>query len=476
MSPRVVSIPIRPIPVAKTPPNTAPHIRASQRAASTMASSLKVHITPENTGLLHVPQTAEAADKATELLQKDLETHHAFFNDRGYHNHLVHHILSLYGTGASAKDLQFAYDQNKTYQRDLNAPHDHVADRLDEWPEALNYLGKPQYFPDLFIYFQREMDKLGWQEALKKHLFAGTERSDDMLQRMFAGLLHPLIQLLYGIEWAQPALLASALAQAGIHKNQLGPFLTQAEKDAARPDIEPMGTILDLFKDAGENEALKRHVTSPDNNNTYQLVTEGIDDAAPFAARVRVKEEELEERTAEAFQAGLVVAGAATVHLPHEPRFDFFLIHHVNLDPIFLTINTQSWIPTSAKVRILEWKIRTDILRWLGIGSPPLDFDKAMEYTPKDKTPASKLEDLLPKFYHIADDGHSIKLARATVLCHNILQKYQDKPWVRIRGQDTWLKLMHLLVDVTVDPKGVRWVRDAGFDSAWDDVPKLEKR
>jgi len=87
-----------------------------------------------------------------------------------------------------------------------------------------------------------------------------------------------------------------------------------------------MGTILDLFKDAGENEALKRHVTSPDNNNTYQLVTEGIDDAAPFAARVRVKEEELEERTAEAFQAGLVVAGAATVHPPHEPRFDFFLM------------------------------------------------------------------------------------------------------------------------------------------------------
>jgi hypothetical protein len=32
------------------------------------------------------------------------------------------------------------------------------------------------------------MDKLGWQEALKKHLFAGTERSDDMLQRMFAGM------------------------------------------------------------------------------------------------------------------------------------------------------------------------------------------------------------------------------------------------------------------------------------------------
>ncbi|PKS10852.1 hypothetical protein jhhlp_002609 [Lomentospora prolificans] len=464
----VVGVPIRATPVARAPPNIAPHIRDQQRNASAMASASKIQITPENTGLLKVKQTTDAAKKVTELLQEDIDTHHAFFNDRGYHNHIVHHLLSLFGTGAPAKDLQFAYNRNKTYQRDLNKPHNRIPEHLESWPEARNYLGKPEYYPDLFVYFQGEMEKLGWQEALKKHLFAGTERSDDLLQRMFAGILHPLIQLMYGIEWAQPAILAAALAQAGIHKNRLGQFLSRAEKEAAKPDVPPMGAILDLFKAAGDSEALRRHITAGDNNNTNRLVNEGIDDAAPFAARVKIKEEELDERTAETFQAMLWVAGAATVHPPNEPRFDFFLIHHVNLSPIFLTINAQPWIPTAQKVRILEWKIRAGLLIWLGVGSPPLDFYKALEYTPKDRTPMSKPEDLLPKFHHVDDDGHTIKLARAIVLCHDELQKYHDRPWVQIKGEDNWTRLMHLLVDATVEPEGNRWVRDAGFDSAWE--------
>lgn len=96
-------------------------------------------------------------------------------------------MLSLYGAGAAAADIQFAYDRNKTYQRPLSRPHDHIAEHLASWPEALKYMGSPKFYPDLFVYFRGEMDELGWQEALKKHLFAGTERSDDMLQRMFSG-------------------------------------------------------------------------------------------------------------------------------------------------------------------------------------------------------------------------------------------------------------------------------------------------
>lgn len=41
--------------------------------SSKMATAWKIHIDPENTGLCKVKQTDEAAKKATELLQKDLE-------------------------------------------------------------------------------------------------------------------------------------------------------------------------------------------------------------------------------------------------------------------------------------------------------------------------------------------------------------------------------------------------------------------
>lgn len=49
---------------------TRPETRAGTVA---MSSPYKIHVTPDNTGLLKVPQTEEAAEKASVLLQEDLE-------------------------------------------------------------------------------------------------------------------------------------------------------------------------------------------------------------------------------------------------------------------------------------------------------------------------------------------------------------------------------------------------------------------
>lgn len=59
------------------------------RTLNTMATPYAVKIVPENTGLWHVDQTEAAANKATELLMQDIEKHHVFFNDDGFHNQYV---------------------------------------------------------------------------------------------------------------------------------------------------------------------------------------------------------------------------------------------------------------------------------------------------------------------------------------------------------------------------------------------------
>jgi hypothetical protein len=41
--------------------------------ASVTGTPYRIHISPENTGLLKVKQTEEASNKVSELLQKDLE-------------------------------------------------------------------------------------------------------------------------------------------------------------------------------------------------------------------------------------------------------------------------------------------------------------------------------------------------------------------------------------------------------------------
>src|SRR4051812_13794764 len=55
---------------------------------ATMATPYKIEISPDNTGLLKGRQTEEVARKASELLQRDMEDHHVFFNEDSYHNHV----------------------------------------------------------------------------------------------------------------------------------------------------------------------------------------------------------------------------------------------------------------------------------------------------------------------------------------------------------------------------------------------------
>lgn len=48
--------------------------------------------------------------------------------------------------------------------------------------------------------------------------------------------------------------------------------------------------------------------------------------------------------------------------------------HHVNAAPFFQTINAQPWIPVETKARLLEWKIRYDIIKYAARAVPALQL------------------------------------------------------------------------------------------------------
>lgn len=103
---------------------------SSFRQAPKMATPYDMHLIPENTGLWKPHQDAAAAKKASELLQQDLRDHHCFFNQDGFHNHISHHILALYGTGATPEQMQKGYDDNTSYQRQAAKPHDRIPEEI----------------------------------------------------------------------------------------------------------------------------------------------------------------------------------------------------------------------------------------------------------------------------------------------------------------------------------------------------------
>ncbi|KAK7747164.1 hypothetical protein SLS62_009106 [Diatrype stigma] len=446
-----------------------------------MATANTIKVTPENTGLWHVHQTESAAKKATELLQKDLEEHHVFFNHDGYHNHISHQILALYGAGAPPDSLERAYEGNKGYQRPTEPVHGNPAEEFRDWDAAKPHLGKEEHYADFLVFFQGEIDRLGgWENTLLEYMFKGDERSDDMLLRMFAGLLHPIIQLMYGIEWRQPAIVAMALAQAAVHSGEsLQDILPAAEEAAA---AAPMPSIVDLLDavraDHAEQAAAARQGVVVNSSRTLgTLMGRAWAAARKSAERVRVDPRDLDERTAEMYHAALYEgASAALLRYPagKYPKWDFFIIHIVNLSPIFLSINAQDWIPLAAKVRLLEWKIRFDLLWYAAVGCPELSLDRIVSYEPKDDPKASGADDKLrERIFTLEDDGHAIKLFRAVYVGRHAIEKYEGKgsssSWLKIRGSDTWDGIAHMVVD-SVEAPGPHWVRNAGDPEAWNEI------
>ncbi|KAM4056057.1 oxidoreductase AflY [Hirsutella rhossiliensis] len=448
-----------------------------------MATPYQIRVSPRDTGLLAVEQDEAAAAKVSELLQKDLESHHVFFNDEGFHNHISHHLLTLYGTGASPAALQEAYDANTAYQLKAHEPTRGLAvvDELEaDWPaHAPRYLGQDQHYADFLRYFQRRMERSegrgGWEAVVKDHLLADTPAALDMRGRLYAGFLHPLIQLMYGIEWHQPAMVAEGLAQAAVHEARIGDFMAKVDDAAAAspPPAQqrPLAEMLEKMR--SEHPKLAASARWEDPNRIYDgVLARAEPEAVALLAGIRVRpDDDLAERTAEMVHCAAYVAAAAACNPPYEPKFDFFLIHHLTSAPFFLTLNKLDWVPTASKARLLEWKLRMDVLQYLARGCPPLRRE-ALQTPGPDSHDKAGGSHLVPRFHRVVDDGHTIKVVRALLLAQRESQAWPGRPWIRIADDDAWRRVMHLLLASVEGKPAQLWVRSAGFDEAWKDIPK----
>jgi len=153
-----------------------------------MASPNKIQLSVKDTGIFDfTPQDEETAAKTSELLQKNHDEHHIFFNKSGMHNHVAHHLLSLYGLGAPASVIEAQYNRNASYQCPIEPAEESVVTDMSNYDHYKKCLGDEKYYHDFLLYFQREMEKKGWENVLNEYMFAGDEKADDMLVRMFGG-------------------------------------------------------------------------------------------------------------------------------------------------------------------------------------------------------------------------------------------------------------------------------------------------
>lgn len=184
---------------------------------ATMATATTIHLTtPGSTHADPSLITPSSSSKASSLLQHNHDQNHIFFNSEGFHNHIAHHLLAIFALGATPEQIQRGFDDNASYQRPLGKVNEKLVNELLEddgdvvvkdgaqnqqrgkvegkWKECL---GKHKYFKDFEEYFARRIDEKGWQEVVKENLFAGTERSEDFLVRMYSGEYSHLAEIYY---------------------------------------------------------------------------------------------------------------------------------------------------------------------------------------------------------------------------------------------------------------------------------------
>ena len=159
---------------------------AVEPPAGTMASTIAV--TPGTSGLYHDQNiSTTSASKVTSLLQQNHDSFHVFWNDRGFHNHQVHYLLTAYALGADAPKLQNAFDTNAHYQRPLFPLNEERIQKLSDDEYFISSLGCEDYFHDFVAFFERKFEEAGWQTVVQRYLFSRSKTAEDLLVRLFAG-------------------------------------------------------------------------------------------------------------------------------------------------------------------------------------------------------------------------------------------------------------------------------------------------
>ncbi|KAJ5099647.1 hypothetical protein N7532_006648 [Penicillium argentinense] len=431
-----------------------------------MATATEIHLScSTDSGVFTTGTTEEAARVAGEVLQEDMENHHVFFNNQGFHMHLV---LSNFALGASPEDIRAAYERNKSYQRPAFPVDKDVVASFHNTSKFQEGFFKEENYSNYLAFFQEEIDRKTVAGALKEYVFAGDERAESMLSRLFGGLIHPFIQLGFGLEFNQPAIVAQALAQAAVHDDWMGPeYFLPAEKLAGGIGKPGQKTMLELLNEIRADKKLANSTKWTDGNKIREgPLHRARDEILKYASQYRVSEDQIEERMADMINT-IVYYTSAAQRPEKAVKIDFFFIHCVNSSIFFSRIIQLPFIDTQTKLRLLEWKGRMDLIMYVSRNSPELRLNEVAQY-PAESDWATVFSRCVK---HPGDDGHLTKFARAIAHGEKICKEFDKDSKMPISG-DMWLRIGNMAIDSTAEGQndGAMWIRSAGFDEAWENL------
>ncbi|KAI5795112.1 hypothetical protein EDC01DRAFT_72015 [Geopyxis carbonaria] len=446
--------------------------------APSKASVNNVYLDGTKVGRFGFPGiTPETARATSECLNDNHKKHHIFFNESGFHNHIVHNLLAQYDFGSPSNFIRETYKRETSYQRPIDVGKKPADIDLSDKSTWSKYLGDQAAYAPFLVYFKDRIEKIGWRETVSETLFSGTALADDLLVRLYGGFLHPFIHLGYGIEFEQPAIVAEGLAMMASHENWIGElfFRTEEAVKETKEDTSSV-TLVSLLHSIRKNEKLRMTPEWNDGNKVKSILQRASQEIISVVKQYKVplSQVEIDKKVAENINSSALFTGASQ-RKDKEIRIDFYYMHCINSSIFLSAYMNQSWIPIESKARILEWKGWLDLAMYASRRAPELLVDDIRKYVPKAKDLSNPWLNIIDRGLKIKDDGHAIKLIRALAngerLCRGY-QNHEDQGFV-MKG-DMWIKMAHMCMD-SVETPGTMWARSVGFDEAWEDYGPRKK-
>ncbi|KAJ7913628.1 hypothetical protein B0H13DRAFT_1612389 [Mycena leptocephala] len=343
-------------------------------------------------GLVNFPGATPASTAlVVELLRKDVAEHHCYFNDDHFHNHLSHQILSLHDLGASAECIQAMYDKAAAIQRPLH-PNGTPAEsnRITEknWTSHMGEENAHMY-PDYVTFFASEIAKHGVPSVLERYLFSPEANGNGtfMLARFMSGLVHPIIDTAFGIEFDQSFLIAPGLAMAAVTFPE-GAVLM--DMPSGLPEIKsgPPTTLLSLLREVYESPKLTP-MPYDEGRVAFKPLMDRMASNPDRAAAIReiyakwvfdfTDAEDFSKKVDECMWQAALLLGA-TSKAGRKPRMDFFIMHFLT-SALSVRVVLDALKQPLHKAQLLQAYARTAAMFAFLRGRPCIDPALVMSYT-----------------------------------------------------------------------------------------------
>ncbi|KAJ3736201.1 hypothetical protein DFJ43DRAFT_1036523 [Lentinula guzmanii] len=350
-------------------------------------------------GVLNLPRASPASKPLAEaLLLQDAQYHHCQFNQAGFHNHLSHQsiryfrliILAAYDLGAPPALLQKIYDEEARIQRPIILEEKDKEMKIteDNWTQ---YLGNQNAYNGFVAFFEHQVASAGVVKTLEKFIFSSSanEKGKVMLARLMSGAVHPFIQVGYGLEFGNDALVSTGLAMTAVHTS-LSPELFDFENPNPSAGLSVLEILELLYKSPTLQPPLPYDPNALFNARLKATVKDGkADEIRELCSKFHVDESlgnaEMMSKIEELIWTSVLLM-FATGKPGRKPRLDFFLMHLVT-SSLFLRSFVGVLENPTHKATIIKAFLPVMLQLVLARGRPIIKPHLLLEATDKPRPP-----------------------------------------------------------------------------------------